>query len=238
MKSHEPGESGYGLCMQRATPAHRPVRITLDHECELVTRGLTEMLAPYAARVVLVPGEPGGEGAADVDLTLHDFAAGLHSVPGPGLLPSVRHAGRLVAYTWHPRPDLVDQALDCGVAGVLAKSLPAAALVAALEAIHRGEVVVEYGARLPQRDPAPEGEQLLTPREEEIVRLITQGLDNFSIAREVSLSINSIKSHIRSAYRKMGVGSRSQAVLWGVRHGFLDEASGPVPVADEPALTG
>ena len=224
--------------MQRGTPTHRPVRITLDHECELVTRGLTEMLAPYAARVVLVPGEPGGEGAADVDLTLHDFASGLHAVPGPGLLPSVQHSGRLVAYTWHPRPDLVDQALDCGVAGVLAKTLSATALVAALEAIHRGEVVVEYGARLPQRETAPATPQLLTPREEEIVRLITRGLDNFSIAREVSLSINSIKSHIRSAYRKMGVGSRSQAVLWGVRNGYLDEVPGRRPSDDSPALTG
>jgi DNA-binding NarL/FixJ family response regulator len=210
---------------QSATTLHRPVRITLDHECELVTRGLAEMLAPYADRVVLVPGEPGGEGAAGVDLTLHDFATGLHSVPGPGLLPTVRHSGRLVAYTWHPRPDLVEQALECGVAGVLSKLLPAPALVAALESIHRGEVVVEYGARVLCREQPRDERSLLTPREEEIVRLITQGLDNFTIAREVSLSINSIKSHIRSAYRKMGVCSRSQAVLWGVRNGLLEPDS-------------
>ena len=51
--------------------------------------------------------------------------------------------------------------------------------------------------------------------------MITQGLDNQSIADRASISINSLKSYIRSAYRKMGVTSRSQAVLWGVRHGYL-----------------
>ena len=236
MRWHDEGRAGYepGMHPSGTTP-HQPVRITLDHECELVTRGMTEMLAPYPSRVVLVPGEPGGDGASGVDLTLHDFAAGLHTVPGPGRLPPVRHSGRLVAYTWHPRPDLVDQALECGVNGVLSKLLPAPTLVAALERIHRGEVVVEYGARVLHRDQPRDEERLLTPREEEVVRLITQGLDNFSITREMSLSINSVKTYIRAAYRKMGVSSRSQAVLWGVRHGFLEpESESP----ETTALTG
>jgi DNA-binding NarL/FixJ family response regulator len=216
---------------------HRPLRITLAHECELVVRGLKDMLAPYSARVVLVPSQSDGQGAVDVDLTLHDFASRLHRLPGQEV-STVQHSGRLVAFTWYPRPDLVGQAIDAGLAGVLSKNLPPATLVASLEAIHRGEIVVEYGVRPPARENGS-SRQLLTPREEDIVRLISQGLDNFSIARETSLSINSVKSHIRSAYRKMGVSSRSQAVLWGVRHGFLENpAADPPTVADRPALTG
>ena len=53
-----------------------------------------------------------------------------------------------------------------------------------------------------------------------MVALITQGLSNDEIARTSHLSINSVKSYIRSAYRKMGVSRRSQAVLWGIRNGF------------------
>ena len=208
---------------------HRPVRVTLAHECELVTHGFTEMLAPYAARVTVVPADRDGTPPTDVDLTLHDSLTGLHLVPVPAV-------GRLVTYTWNPRPDLVDLALASGAGGCLSKNLPAANQVAALEAIHRGQVVVEYGTRAqpgPARPPAAT-EGLLTPRESEIVTLITRGLDNFSIAREAALSINSVKSHIRAAYRKMGVSSRSQAVLWGVRNGYLEEHLLP----DEPALTG
>ncbi|MEJ7704868.1 MAG: LuxR C-terminal-related transcriptional regulator [Geodermatophilaceae bacterium] len=57
-------------------------------------------------------------------------------------------------------------------------------------------------------------------RESEIIALITQGLSNQDIADRAFLSINTIKSYIRSSYRKMNVTTRSQAVLWGIDHGF------------------
>ena len=60
----------------------------------------------------------------------------------------------------------------------------------------------------------------LSAREAEVIALITQGFTNDEIARNCYLSINSVKSYIRSAYRKMGVERRSQAVLWGVQHGM------------------
>ena len=60
----------------------------------------------------------------------------------------------------------------------------------------------------------------LTNRESEILALITQGKSNEDVAALTFLSKNSIKSYIRSAYRKIGVSSRTQAVLWGVEHGF------------------
>lgn len=202
-----------------------------------MTHGFTDMLAPYGARVTVAPADRDGTPPTDVDLTLHDSLAWLHLVPDPQPSVVLPRTGQLVTYTWNPRPDLVELALASGARGCLSKSLPAANLVAALEAIHRGQVVVEYGSRAQPRRPRPGSgsEGLLTPREMEIITLITRGLDNFSIAREASLSINSVKSHIRAAYRKMGVGSRSQAVLWGVRNGYLEEHLLP----DEPAaLTG
>ena len=52
------------------------------------------------------------------------------------------------------------------------------------------------------------------------IALITQGLSNQAIADRAFLSINSVKSYIRSSYRKMGVTSRSQAVLWEIENGF------------------
>ncbi len=50
--------------------------------------------------------------------------------------------------------------------------------------------------------------------------LITQGLSNQEIADRSYLSINSVKTYIRTAYRKIGVTRRSQAVVWGMKHGF------------------
>ncbi len=53
-----------------------------------------------------------------------------------------------------------------------------------------------------------------------MLSLITMGLSNLEIADRTSLSVNSIKSYIRSCYRKIDVDSRSKAVLWGVAHGL------------------
>lgn len=58
----------------------------------------------------------------------------------------------------------------------------------------------------------------LTSREAEIVMLLTHGLSNQQIADHSFLSINSVKTYIRSAYRKIGVQTRSQALLWGMDH--------------------
>jgi DNA-binding NarL/FixJ family response regulator len=69
----------------------------------------------------------------------------------------------------------------------------------------------------------PGREAGLTARESEVIALITQGLSNQEIAEQSSLSINSVKSYIRTSYRKMGVSSRTNAVLWGLDHGFSPE---------------
>ncbi|MDF1606229.1 response regulator transcription factor [Nocardioides sp. YIM 152315] len=61
----------------------------------------------------------------------------------------------------------------------------------------------------------------LSEREEQVLALIAQGLTNQEIADRVFISINSVKTYIRSAYRKIGVSSRSQAVAWGLRKGVL-----------------
>jgi len=72
----------------------------------------------------------------------------------------------------------------------------------------------------------------LSRRESEVLQLVLQGLSNQEIAEAMFLSINSVKSYIRSAYRKMDVNSRSQAVIWGMNHGFAS----PQPEPEEDAV--
>lgn len=70
------------------------------------------------------------------------------------------------------------------------------------------------------------GPEDLSPREADMISLITRGLSNQEIADELFVSLNSVKTYIRGAYRKIGARSRSQAVIWGVRHGFLPDEKG------------
>jgi DNA-binding NarL/FixJ family response regulator len=63
----------------------------------------------------------------------------------------------------------------------------------------------------------------LSPRESEVLQLVVMGRSNQEIAQQLYLSINSVKTYIRSTYRKIEATSRSQAILWAVRQGFLTE---------------
>jgi DNA-binding NarL/FixJ family response regulator len=199
-----------------------PVRVTLAEESELVTTGLSALLEPYA-EVTLVPPSPGGGLATFVDLTLHDsFARVPVSEAKMAKLASRPAGGRLVVYTWNLQQELVNVALAHGAAGCLSKMLPADELVQALMRIAAGETVVRSVAT--ERSPELERASL-TPREAEVVGLIAAGLSNHDIARATSLSINSVKSYIRGAYRKIQASTRSQAVLWAVRNGCVTEPS-------------
>lgn len=129
-------------------------------------------------------------------------------------------------YTWSFHPDLVENARSQGARGYLSKTLPARELVSALEVVHAGEVVISSP---PMRTRSalgldwPGRGEGLTDREAEILALITQGKSNAEIAALTFLSPNTVKSYIRTMYRKIAVTSRSQAVLWGVHHGFLPD---------------
>ena len=60
----------------------------------------------------------------------------------------------------------------------------------------------------------------------EILALITQGMSNADVARLTYLSPNTVKSYIRSVYRKIGATSRVEAVLYGISHGFAPDTIG------------
>ena len=68
----------------------------------------------------------------------------------------------------------------------------------------------------------------LSPRESSVMALVTRGFSNQDIAEELYLSINSVKTYIRSTYRKIDVSSRSQAVAWAIQAGFPTDPS-PAP---------
>ncbi len=80
----------------------------------------------------------------------------------------------------------------------------------------------------------PGQHQGLTARESEVIALVVAGLSNQEIADTAYLSINTVKTYIRTAYRRMGVSTRSQAVLWGLEHGF--RPADPNAVRREPQL--
>jgi DNA-binding NarL/FixJ family response regulator len=214
----------------------RPVRLRLTRECDLVQAGLEALMAEHADRVTLIPS--GAEHLHDhSDVALVDpFTRPTEAPEGnaPTRVTRPPGAARVAVFTWEVRDGYVEKAMLGGADGYLSKALAAHELVAALEKIHAGERLVALdGVRRTtesaHRAPHAIG---LTPRESHVVAMIAAGSPNKEIAERLDLSMNTVKSHIRTAYRAMGVSSRTQAVLWAVDHGLTAPW---VAVRDEPA---
>ena len=204
-----------------------PISIALVNDYDVVLQGLATMLDGYRERVVIVEIDANRPVLDRADIVLYDnFAQPESDHDELSTLVANPRARRVVVYTWNFAPELVESARRQGVSGYLSKTLPARDLVAALEAVHAGEQVVSDAPRRARSTPGldwPGRAEGLTDRESEILALITQGMSNADVARLTFLSPNTVKSYIRSLYRKIGVGSRTQAVLWGVAHGFTPD---------------
>ncbi len=206
------------------------IRLAVLNDYEIVVKGVRAMLKPFSERIRIVSLE---EATADVavDVTLYDtFGAAAPTAAHLDEVIADPRAGAVVVYAWHVNRDLVDQMLARGCAGYLDKSIGGAELAAAIEAIAAGERIV---AGAPEETAAagpdvawPDGNAGLSAREAEVLALITRGLTNDEVAHHAHLSINSVKSYIRSAYRKIGVERRSQAVRWGMEHGMSPHGRG------------
>jgi DNA-binding NarL/FixJ family response regulator len=204
-----------------------PARIALVNDYDVVVLGLAAILEPYGDRLVIAEIDTNREVRDEVDILLYDSFAQPESDEAElgGLVanPRVRH---VVVFTWNFHPDLIASAQRQGVHGYLSKGLPGRDLVAALEAVHAGQVVISdppTRARNATGLDWPGRSEGLTDRESEILALITQGKSNADVAALTYLSPNTVKSYIRTIYRKIEVTSRTQAVLWGVRHGFTPD---------------
>ena len=199
------------------------IRIALVNDDEVVVRGLDAMLRSYGQRVEVVQLAAGKQVTAPVDVALYDtFGMGQGNGEAVKKLVDSPQVRGVAVYTWNFQPWLTRDTLNQGVRGYLSKSLTAGQLVEALQMVHGGRTVLSPspGRKALVGGDWPGREEGLTAREAEVLSLITMGLSNLEIAERTSLSVNSIKSYIRSCYRKIGVDSRSKAVLWGISHGL------------------
>jgi DNA-binding NarL/FixJ family response regulator len=199
------------------------IRLAIVNDYEVVVHGLVSMLRSYSDRVEVVEIDANAHPATSVDIALFDtFAQSFRDRARIARLVSDPSIGKVVVYTWGADDPSVTHVRVPGISGYVSKRLPASDLVDVLEKIHAGDPVrLEDSGHGPLvGGDWPGREEGLTARESEVLSLITQGYSNNDIVETTMLSINSIKSYIRSAYRKIGVTSRSRAILWGIDHGF------------------
>ncbi len=138
-------------------------------------------------------------------------------------------ASKVILLSVYEDEQYLFQALRVGASGYLLKGISSDELVRQLEYVHGGSTAIDAGlaaraadtaARLQRDEFWPGARQGLRQRESEILSLVVAGLSNRGIASKLVIGDETVKSHLRSIYRKLGVGDRTAAVAVALREGI------------------
>jgi DNA-binding NarL/FixJ family response regulator len=207
----------------------RPCTVGIYCRQDVVREGLICLLSRHPDEVCIVP-IPTMPDHADPDVVLYDVVALLDGDTRALTYLVERTTSKVLAVGRDLRPDLVCTALGTGVDGFFDLGVTEKELLTAVFSASTGWEVGDPG-----RDPivgsSASDERAnrlgsdvgLTAHEIEILSLIAQGVSNQEIASRVYLSINSVKTYIRTAYRKIDAHNRAEAVGWAIRHGFASD---------------
>ena len=215
----------------------RPMRLVIVDDHQMVLDGLKAMLGPYRQQVQVV-GEASDPAEAvslvtslDPDAVLLDVRLrGASGLDLCGEILAARPACKVVFLTVYDDEQYLYQALRVGAAGFLLKRIRGGELVDYLRRIADGEVLIDpalagrvalSAARLHSGEFWPGAHLGLTQRESEVLSLLVAGLSNRAIAAKLVVSEETVKTHSRGIYRKLGVSDRAAAVTVALREGVF-----------------
>jgi len=146
-------------------------------------------------------------------------------------IKAVRPGTAVLILTQYDDDQYIFALLAAGAAGYLLKDVPSTEIVRAVRSVHAGEpvlhpaivkkVLARFAAEAQDQQPARAEGELLTEREREILRLAACGLSNARIGERLFVSLRTVQVHLTHIFNKLGVGSRTEAVIVGLRRGVL-----------------
>jgi len=195
------------------------LKVAILNDYDVVIAGLAAMLRPYRSQVAVMDVSTGRPTRRyPVDVVLYD-SYGRPGIDTKRIAETAEQANvdKVAVFTFDFHQRLVEDALAAGVTGYLWKGLSSAELVEALHRVAAGELVVSEPR--PQTHPLDSPElswplrhRGLTVRESEAMALLVLGMRNREIAESMYVSVDTVKTHLRNAYRKLQVRNRAEAV--------------------------
>ncbi len=211
-------------------PAEPRIRVVVADDHAFVREGTVELLQRAGGMHVVGQAADGAEALRLVasthpDVLLLDLAMpGMDGLEVARRVQSISPLTRVVALTAHEEQPYVLAMLQAGAAGYLSKSSRGHEVIQAVRAAAAGETVFSPSiARGVTRSALGESDldQGLTPRELDVLRAAARGLGNKQIAEELAMSPRTVQTHLTRVFAKLGVSSRTEAVLLAVQRGWV-----------------
>jgi DNA-binding NarL/FixJ family response regulator len=176
-----------------------------------------------------VPSAVAEVAAAHPDVVLLDLKlpgmGGLSAIP---LIQEVASRSRIVVFTMYDNPAFVWETVNSGAAGYLLKTASKEELLQAIRAVASGAGYLQAAVTMPvlrrvaHDTRSSASRRSLTQRELQILEALAEGQPNKTIAHQLSLSEETIKSHLRSMYEKLGAADRAHAVSIALRQRLIE----------------
>ena len=156
----------------------------------------------------------------------------LAGLPALQTLVEQQPAVRVLVLTMHEEPETARRVLEAGGRGFVVKRAVDVELIAAIRAVHRGEIYLHSSLTGPLLDvgrsgreaggpPADPGLESLSRREQEVLRLLSRGHTNQEIADRIFLSVKTVETYRARLVEKLGLRSRADLVRYALDHGLL-----------------
>lgn len=212
------------------------IRILLADDHAVVRQGTRQLLAREADLEVVAEAGDGEEAVRlarmhSPDVVVMDIAMPkLNGIEATRQIKASNPRISILALSAYDDDQYIFALLEAGAAGYLLKNVGADELVRAIRAVAGGEAVlypaiarrvVNRFAPSAEKQPEPDALEELTERELEVLKLAARGLKNQDIAQELTLSVRTVQTHLGNIFGKMGVGSRTEAVLEALRRGWI-----------------
>jgi DNA-binding NarL/FixJ family response regulator len=214
------------------------IRVLICDDQALVRAGFRAILEVQGGIEVVGEAENGAEGVALAqrrapDVILMDIRMPvLDGVEATRRLVDGGSPARILVLTTFDLDEYVHAAIRAGASGFLLKDVTPAKLLEAIRIVAAGDALLapsvtrrlleRFASTLPQRDVSNEALAGLTARETEVLRLLAGGLSNAEIAAELVVSEATVKTHISSLLRKLGLRDRVQAVILAYETGLVE----------------
>ncbi|MFN8526738.1 MAG: response regulator transcription factor [Chloroflexota bacterium] len=213
----------------------RDLRILLVDDHEVVRLGLKALLERHPRFEIVGEASTADEALARALVQKPDVVVMDIRLPGKSGIECTRDivaalpGTRVIVLTSYADEDLLMEAVAAGASGYVLKQIGSDDLVKALEAIGRGEALLDPSlmstafARLREAARKERGEafKMLTEQEVKILTLVSRGKTNREIAEEIYLAEKTVRNYVSSILGKLGLAHRSQAAAYAVEHGLI-----------------